>query len=238
MERLDKLLANTGKWSRKEAKDLLKQGRVTVDGALAARPEDKCGETAVIAVDGAPISHSANTYIMLHKPAGILSATEDRKQKTVLDLLTEPLQKQGLFPVGRLDKDTEGLLLLTNDGPLAHRLLAPKSHVDKVYFTRVAGTLTPADTLAFASGMTLGDGLQCQSAGLEILPDPSTALVTLHEGKFHQIKRMLAALEKPVVYLKRLSMGTLVLDEGLEPGAWRPLTAEEIHLLLEEKGNS
>ncbi|MEG2679886.1 MAG: pseudouridine synthase, partial [Oscillospiraceae bacterium] len=142
MERLDKLLANTGKWSRKEAKDLLKQGRVTVDGTLAARPEDKCGETAVIAVDGTPISHSANTYIMLHKPAGILSATEDRKQKTVLDLLTEPLQKQGLFPVGRLDKDTEGLLLLTNDGPLAHRLLAPKSHVDKVYFTRVAGTLT------------------------------------------------------------------------------------------------
>ncbi|MEG0440831.1 MAG: pseudouridine synthase [Oscillospiraceae bacterium] len=233
MERLDKLLANTGKWSRKEAKDLLKQGRVTVDGALAARPEDKCGETAVIAVDGAPISHSTNTYIMLHKPAGILSATEDRKQKTVLDLLTKPLQKQGLFPVGRLDKDTEGLLLLTNDGPLAHRLLAPKSHVDKVYFTRVEGILSGADCEAFAGGMELGDGLHCQPAGLEILSDPSTALVTLHEGKFHQIKRMLAALGKPVVYLKRLSMGTLALDEELAPGAWRPLTAAEIDGLME-----
>ena len=166
------------------------------------------------------------TYVMLHKPAGVLSATEDTRQQTVLDLLPPELRRRSLSPVGRLDKDTEGLLLLTNDGALAHRLLAPRSHVDKVYYARVEGALEPADAAAFAAGMTLGDGLECLPAGLEIL-SPWECLVTLREGKFHQVKRMLAARGKPVTYLKRLSMGPLRLDPELAPGAFRMLTAEE-----------
>ena len=233
MERLDKLLAGTGKWSRREVKALVRQGLVRVDGRLAASAEDKLDPAAaIITVAGETISLCRFTYVMLHKPAGVLTATEDRKQPTVLDLLPPELRRIGLAPVGRLDKDTEGLLLLTNDGALAHRLLSPKSHVDKVYYARVEGTLEPADTAAFAAGMTLGAGLCCLPAGLEIL-SPGEALVTLREGKFHQVKRMLAARGKPVTYLKRLSMGPLRLDEALAPGAFRPLTEGEIHTLLD-----
>ena len=168
---------------------------------------------------------------MLHKPAGLVSATEDPRQPTVLELLPQHLRRVGLFPAGRLDKDTEGLLLLTNDGPLAHRLLAPRNHVDKTYFVRVDGELDGADAAAFAAGMMLEDGLACLPAGLEVLEQPDTALVTLHEGKYHQIKRMLAARGKPVVYLKRLTMGPLMLDPALERGEWRPLSAEEVAAL-------
>ena len=231
MERLDKLLAGTGKWSRREVKALVRQGLVRVDGRLAASAEDKLDPAAaIITVAGETISLCRFTYVMLHKPAGVLTATEDRKQPTVLDLLPPELRRIGLAPVGRLDKDTEGLLLLTNDGALAHRLLSPKSHVDKVYYARVEGTLEPADTAAFAAGMTLGDGLCCLPAGLEIL-SPGEALVTLREGKFHQVKRMLAARGKPVTYLKRLSMGPLTLDDSLAAGAYRLLRAEEISAL-------
>ena len=157
-----------------------------------------------------------------------MSATEDPRQPTVLELLPEHLRRVGLFPAGRLDKDTEGLLLLTNDGPLAHRLLSPRHHVDKTYFVRVDGALDREDAEAFAAGMTLADGLACLPAGLELLDTPDTAIVTLREGKYHQIKRMLAARGKPVVYLKRLTMGPLSLDPALEKGEWRPLTAEEL----------
>ena len=177
-------------------------------------------------LNGQPVETERFTYVMLHKPAGVLSATEDSRQQTVLDLLPPELRRRSLSPVGRLDKDTEGLLLLTNDGLLAHRLLAPRSHVDKVYYARVEGALEPADAAAFAAGMTLGDGLECLPAGLEIL-SPGECLVTLREGKFHQVKRMLAARGKPVTYLKRLSMGPLRLDPELAPGAFRMLTAEE-----------
>ena len=163
---------------------------------------------------------------MLHKPAGVLTATEDSRQRTVLDLLPPELRKRGLSPVGRLDKDTEGLLLLTDDGELAHRLLSPKYHVDKRYFARVDGLLDQADVDAFAAGMTLGDGLMCLPAGLEPLAE-GTCIVTLREGKFHQVKRMLAARGAPVLYLKRLSMGPLTLDAELPIGGWRELTAEE-----------
>ncbi len=228
MERLDKALCSTGRWSRKEARELVKAGRVKVDGVTAKKGEDKIPEGAALLVDGEELTHSQKTYIMLHKPGGILSATEDSRQKTVLDLLPAHLQKLGLFPVGRLDKDTEGLLLLTDDGDLAHQLLSPKKHVDKVYFVRVEGELTPEDTAAFEAGMTLGDGLQCLPAGLKLLEKQDEALVTLREGKFHQIKRMLATRGKPVLYLKRLSMGSLTLDKALEPGAWRPLAQEEV----------
>lgn len=231
MERLDKLLAGTGRWSRKEVKELVRTGRVRVNGLLAAKAEDKHDPNSVFTVDGEQIFCGNLVYIMLHKPGGVLSATEDARQKTVIDLLPEHLRRIGLFPVGRLDKDTEGLLLLTNDGPLGHELLAPKKHVDKTYFVRVDGTLDEQDVEAFRAGMTLEDGYTCLSAGLERLEQPNEAVVTLREGKYHQIKRMLAARGKPVVYLKRLTMGPLVLDEDLELGRWRELTAEEKKML-------
>ena len=231
MERLDKLLAGTGKWSRREVKALVRQGLVRVDGRLAASAEDKLDPAAaIITVAGETISLCRFTYVMLHKPASVLTATEDRKQPTVLDLLPPELRRIGLAPVGRLDKDTEGLLLVTNDGELAHRLLSPKYHVEKRYFARVDGELSAADAEAFARGMTLGDGLECLPAGLEVLPD-RVCVVTLREGKFHQVKRMLAARGAPVLYLKRLSMGPLTLDDSLAAGAYRLLRAEEISAL-------
>lgn len=231
MERLDKLLAGTGKWSRREVKALVRQGLVRVDGRLAASAEDKLDPAAaVVTVAGETIALHRFTYVLLHKPAGVLTATEDRKQPTVLDLLPPELRRIGLAPVGRLDKDTEGLLLLTNDGELAHRLLSPKYHVDKRYLARVDGELSAADAEAFARGMTLGDGLECLPAGLEVLPD-RVCVVTLREGKFHQVKRMLAARGAPVLYLKRLSMGPLTLDDSLAAGAYRLLRAEEISAL-------
>lgn len=236
MERLDKLLAGTGKWSRREVKALVRQGLVRVDGRLAASAEDKLDPAAVIiTVAGETISLCRFTYVMLHKPAGVLTATEDRKQPTVLDLLPPELRRIGLAPVGRLDKDTEGLLLLTNDGELAHRLLSPKYHVEKRYLARVDGELSAADAEAFARGMTLGDGLECLPAGLEVLPD-RVCIVTLREGKFHQVKRMLAARGAPVLYLKRLSMGPLTLDDSLAAGAYRLLRAEEILALYRACG--
>ena len=231
MERLDKLLAGTGRWSRKEVKELVRQGRVRVDGITAARPEDKVDPGMDIRVDGQSVGCGGFTYIMLNKPAGLLSATEDKRQATVLDLLDESLRRQELFPVGRLDKDTTGLLLLTNDGQLAHKLLAPKSHVDKVYLARVDVPVVEADVAAFAEGIVLGDGTQCQSAGLEILGDGLHCHVTLREGKFHQVKRMLAHRGKTVLELERLSMGSLHLDQQLGRGEWRYLTQEEADLL-------
>ena len=227
MERLDKVLANTGRWSRKEARELIRAGRVSVDGVTARAPEDKADPAAVFTVDGERISGEKQVYLMLHKPAGLVSATEDPRQPTVLELLPEHLRRVGLFPAGRLDKDTEGLLLLTNDGPLAHELLSPKKHVDKTYFVRVDGVLDEEDEGAFAAGMILRDGLACLPARLERLPAPNEALVTIREGKYHQVKRMLASRYKPVVYLKRLSMGPITLDEALAPGQWRALTREE-----------
>ena len=232
--RLDKLLASTGRWSRREVKELVRRGRVTIDGAAARSAEEKVdAECARLAVDGEEIVYRQFTYIMLHKPAGVLSATDDARQNTVLDLLPKELQRQGLFPVGRLDKDTEGLLLLTNDGALAHALLAPKKHVDKVYYAKTDGTLTQDDCDAFAQGITLADGLHCLPAKLTILHagETSEALVTLREGKFHQVKRMLAARSNTVIYLKRLQMGTLHLDDSLAAGAYRELTAEELENL-------
>ena len=233
MERLDKILANTGRWSRKEARELVRAGRVAVDGAVVRAPEVKTDPAARFTVDGENVSGEKLVYLMLHKPAGLVSATEDPRQPTVLELLPAHLRRVGLFPAGRLDKDTEGLLLLTNDGPLAHRLLSPRRHVDKTYFVRVDGALDGADAAAFAAGMTLDDGLECLPAGLEVLETPDTAIVTLREGKYHQIKRMLAQRGKPVLYLKRLTMGPLTLDPALEKGAWRPLTAEELAALRE-----
>ena len=227
MERLDKLLAGTGRWSRKEVKELVRTGRVVVNGTKPARPEEKFSPDAEFFVDGERIICGELVYLMLHKPDGFVSSTDDPREKTVLELLPEHLRRVGLFPAGRLDKDTEGLLLLTNDGQLAHELLSPKHHVDKTYFVRVDGALDQSDVEIFHTGVTLADGYVCMSAGLELLEQPDEGLVTLREGKYHQIKRMLASRGKPVIYLKRLTMGPLVLDEALEKGQWRELTVEE-----------
>lgn len=234
MQRLDKIIASTGKWSRREVKALIRQGRVLVDGVPARSAEDKVDpESAEIAVNGEVLTYRRYTWVMLNKPAGYLSATEDGRGPTVLDLLPPELKKQGLFPVGRLDKDTEGLLLLTNEGGLAHDLLSPRHHVEKVYYARVAGRLTEEDCRAFAEGMTLEDGLVCMPAGLEILSagEESEAHVTLREGKFHQVKRMLAARGKPVLYLERIKMGNLTLDQDLPRGKFRFLRTEELENL-------
>ena len=237
MERLDKLLASTGRWSRREVKELIARGRVLVDGSPAKRPEDKCDpQQTCIQVDGRGVDCAPYVYIMLHKPSGLLSATQDKKQSTVLDLLPEHLRRRGLFPVGRLDKDTEGLLLLTDDGPLGHELLSPRKHVDKVYYAQVDGIINQQDVDALAKGMTLGDGLTCLPAKLEPIGDGSQCLVTLREGKYHQVKRMLAARGKPVIYLKRLSMGPLKLDESLAKGEWRPLNDRELQALQALRG--
>lgn len=236
MERLDKVLAGTGRWSRREVKLLVRQGLVRLNGAAAVSAEEKCDpETAVITVNGETVVLRRFTYVLMHKPGGVLTATEDRRQETVMELLPQELRRVGLAPVGRLDKDTEGLLLLTNDGELTHRLLSPKYHVDKRYFARVDGHLTAAHAEAFAKGMTLGDGLKCLPARLEILPD-NGCIVTVREGKFHQVKRMLAACGAPVVYLKRLSMGPLVLGDELGRGEHRMLREEEIAALYRTCG--
>ncbi len=231
MERLDKVIANRGVASRREVKALVRQGRVLVDGVPAAAPDMKvAAETAVITVDGMTLGSERHIYLLLHKPAGVLTATEDKRQPTVLDLIPQEWRRRDLAPVGRLDKDTEGLLLLTDDGELTHRLLSPKYHVDKVYYARVEGVPDEQDAAAFAEGLLLGDGLQCLPAKLEPLGD-GECLVTLREGKFHQVKRMLASRGKPVQYLKRLSMGPLRLEPELAAGQCRLLTEEELFAL-------
>lgn len=232
MERLDKLLAGTGEWSRKEVKELCRAGRVRVNGTVEKKPETKLAPDALLTVDGREIRTEHEVWIMLHKPAGVVSATEDAREQTVLSLLPERYLRMGLFPVGRLDKDTEGLLLLTNDGGLAHDLLSPRKHVDKVYYAEVEGCLTEEDAAAFRDGITLSDGTECMPAVLRLLEEDRCE-VTLREGKYHQVKRMLASRGKPVTYLKRISFGPLELDRELAKGAWRPLRPEEIRLLRE-----
>ncbi|MFR2157921.1 MAG: 16S rRNA pseudouridine(516) synthase [Evtepia gabavorous] len=225
MERLDKLLAATGQWSRKEAKALVKAGRVQVGGARPKGPEDKVAEAPRHSGWPARATEQGLCDAPQARRGGLLHPGP--RERTVLDLLPQHLRRRALFPVGRLDKDTEGLLLLTNDGPLAHALLAPGRHVDKVYYVEVDGRLDQQDRRAFQAGVTLADGTVCQPADLTVLDPPSQGLVTLREGKYHQVKRMLAARGKPVTYLKRLSMGPLTLDPALPAGAWRPLTPEE-----------
>ena len=233
MERLDKRLAGTGKWTRREARELIRAGRVRLDGAVCRAPEQKTDGDASVTVDGESVASSGPVYLMLNKPAGVVSSTDEPGERTVLDLLGEEYRHMGLFPAGRLDKDTEGLLLLTNDGPLAHRLLAPKSHVDKVYYVEADGILDEADASAVRSGVTLADGYVCLPGELELISE-NRAYITLREGKYHQVKRMLCARGKPVVYLKRVRFGPLVLDEALPKGGWRALTEEERQALFRQ----
>ena len=227
-ERLDKILASTGRWSRREAKALIREGRVLVDGILALSPEEKTDpDCAAITIDGEALKYRRFTYLLLHKPAGLLSATEDDRQGTVLDLLPPELRRIGLFPVGRLDKDTEGLLLLTNDGALAHALLSPKNHVDKVYYACLSAPADAEDVAVFAAGLPLSD-FTCLPAVLEITKDPCQVFVTLHEGKFHQIKRMFLSRGKTVLYLRRVAMGPLQLEDSMGKGEYRYLSEQEI----------
>ncbi len=227
--RLDKYLAEMGKGTRSQIKQDLKRGMVTVNGQMEKSADRKVDPTAdQVTYAGESVSYVAYEYYMLHKPAGVISATEDRREKTVLDLITDR-SRDDLFPVGRLDKDTEGLLLITNDGELSHRLLHPKKHVDKTYFARIRGAATQAMVQAFADGLDIGDDKPTLPAQLEIVSvgEISEVRVTIREGRFHQIKRMMEAVGSEVLYLKRLTMGPLVLDEALPLGEYRPLTAEE-----------
>ena len=234
MERLDKRLADTGRWSRKEARALVRAGRVAAGGAVCRSPEEKVAADAAVTVDGAPIGPRGPVYLMMNKPAGVVSSTGEPGERTVLDLLGEAYQNIGLFPAGRLDKDTEGLLLLTNDGPLAHRLLSPRRHVDKVYYAQVDGVLDEGDVEAVRAGVVLADGYTCLPGELEPLPGGRAARITVHEGKYHQVKRMLAARGKPVTYLRRERFGPLVLDPELPKGGWRALTEGEKEALFRQ----
>ena len=232
-QRLDKIIASTGRYSRREVKTLVREGRVLVDGRIAASAEDKCDPlTARISVNGEELFYREHTYVMLHKPAGVLSATEDGRGETVLDLLAPEYRKIGLFPVGRLDKDTTGLLLVTDDGDYVHRVITPKKHVPKVYFARTDGQPTDADAERFTQGVVLGDGTQCLPARLERLPEQGGCRVTVYEGKYHMVKRMLAGCGTPVLQLHRLSIGALTLDPALSPGAYRELSPEEAMLVF------
>ena len=239
MMRLDKYLCETGFGTRSQVKDLLKKGQVMVNGEVIKKPELKINETTdQILCQGKKASYQKNIYLMLHKPAGVVSATEDNREKTVLDLVSPEDRKNGLFPVGRLDKDTEGLLLLTDDGELAHRLLSPKKHVDKTYYAKIDGQVTEEHVKQFREGLDIGDEKKTLPAVLTILlSGPVSEIeVTIHEGRFHQIKRMFEAVGCKVTYLKRLSMGSLVLDETLPPEEYRPLTEAELEGLTKQRG--
>ena len=230
--RLDKYLSDMGAGTRSELKKEIRRSGVSVDGAVVTDPGFSVSQSSHIIFRGSVIAYEEFVYDMLNKPAGIISASEDDRESTVVDLIPEP-KRRDLFPVGRLDRDTEGLLIITNDGALSHRLLSPKHHVDKVYYARVSGILTDSDIGLFRDGLVLTDGLECLPADLKILSVSdddytSEAEVTIREGKFHQIKRMFSSIGAEVLYLKRLSMGPVDLDPGLAPGESRRLTSEEI----------
>lgn len=235
--RLDKYLADMGVGTRSEIKNYIRKGRVKIGGVVCNKPEQKVSfDQDDIQFDDKQITYVNYEYFMLNKPAGVVSATMDKVSQTVLDLITDKKRKD-LFPVGRLDKDTEGLLLLTNDGALAHQLLSPKKHVDKVYYAKVLGRVTASDQEAFVAGVDINEENLTLPAKLTILKSDEISEVelTITEGKFHQVKRMFEAVEKEVIYLKRLSMGGLVLDPELELGEYRELTREEIDYLKKLK---
>ena len=230
--RLDKYLSDMGAGTRSELKKEIRRGGVSVDGVTVKDPGFSVDASSHVVFRGAAVAYEGFAYYMLNKPAGIISASDDSRERTVVDLIPEP-KRTDLFPVGRLDRDTEGLLLITNDGALAHRLLSPKHHVDKVYYVRVSGLLTDTDAALFREGLVLTDGLECLPADLRILSVSdnsytSEAEVTIREGKYHQVKRMFSSIGAEVLYLKRLSMGPLSLDPELAPGEYRRLTPDEM----------
>ena len=226
--RLDKLITDTGLCSRRQAREYIRQGRAAVDGVAETDPARKLESSDhVITVDGRPLDGEEHIYIMLNKKNGVLTAARDKRQPTVLDDLPPEWKRRGVSPVGRLDKDTTGLLILTDDGPFSHRVVSPKSHVGKLYEARVDGFPTQADADAFREGILLQDGTRCLPAELKDMGG-SIVHVEVYEGKYHQVKRMLAARMLPVVELKRLRIGGLWLDESLAPGEYRRLSREEV----------
>lgn len=232
--RIDKLLANVGYGSRKEVKSLLKSGAVVVNEQVVKDAKAHVDpEVDHVTVHNEPVVYREFIYLMMNKPQGLISATEDNFQETVIDILEPEDAAMEPFPVGRLDKDTEGLLLITNDGQLAHQLLSPKKHVPKTYFAVINSEVTQSDIEEFSKGVTLDDGYHTKPGELKILKSGLTSDIelTIMEGKFHQVKRMFEAVGKRVVYLKRISMGSLKLDEGLELGEYRELTDEELESL-------
>lgn len=244
--RIDKLLAHTGYGTRSEIKKLVKQGKVTVDGKLIKDSGLLVDpEVNIVEYEGERVMYRSVVYFMLNKPPGVISATEDFRDQTVIDLLKPEDRLMDPFPVGRLDKDTVGLLLLTNDGQLAHELLSPRKHVTKTYEALVHGNVDESDIEQFRIGVQLDDGYMCMPASLRVLGQEqrdgetySTISLTIMEGKFHQVKRMFAAVGKTVLYLKRVAMGPIQLDESLREGEYRELTEIELDLLRQHRGSS
>ena len=236
--RLDKFLSECGICSRSESKIFIKKGMITVNGKKAAKGEEKIDpDNDEIMFKGQKIIYAEFEYYMLNKPAGVVSATEDKNDKTVIDLVPKPHAKD-IFPVGRLDKDTEGLLIITNDGETAHRLLSPKKHVDKTYFVRTSGgEIGTEEVEKLENGVDIGEEKLTLPAEIEILKNGeiSESLLTIREGKFHQVKRMFKAVGREVIYLKRISMGNIKLDESLEKGECRRLTEDEINMITGER---
>ena len=236
-ERLDKFLCSQGTLTRSEARRLIRAGRVTADGRVCRDPSQKLDPQGVaLCVEGKPLHYAAHVYFMLNKPAGILCVSRDPRAKTVVDLLPEEYRRRGLFPAGRLDKDTHGLVLITDDGEFAHELLSPRHHVPKTYQARLDAPLDEAGAAAFCAGPILADGTKCMPAELALLEEGTEPLwqVVIYEGKFHQIKRMFAAVGRQVIWLKRCAMGGLQLDETLAEGECRPLKPGEKQCILTE----
>lgn len=226
--RLDKYLTNQGIGSRSQVKELIKSKKVFVNNILENKPERHIDENNdIVSLDGVNLEYNKFYYYMLNKPPGVLTAVKDNNYKTVMDIM-DVTPKEGLFPVGRLDKDTEGLLLITNDGELSHNLLSPKKHVNKTYYVELNGELIDSDIDLFAKGLDIGEKNITKSAKLEILSGRNRAYITITEGKYHQVKRMFQAIGLTVTFLKRISMGSLILDKNLKSGGYRKLTEEEI----------
>ena len=230
-ERIDKWIASTTTLSRKEVKALLRQKRVTVNGVTVTDGGFQTdAEQDAVAVDGVPFSIKPHIYIMLNKPTGIVSASRSQKEKTVVDLVPPQLQRNGLFPAGRLDKDTTGFVLITDDGDFAHRILSPKNHIQKTYIAHLEKPISPTEMAILKQGVVLRDGTQLLPASVDIIgEDMQTVQIRICEGKYHQIKRMLAAVGNRVTALRRTHMGTLPLDTALPPGACREITPEELN---------
>lgn len=232
MIRLDRFLSNQLNISRNDAKELIKKRLVTVGGETAKLFDMKIDPSSdTVVSEGKPVLYRKHIYIMLNKPAGTVCATRDKLSETVLELIPDELRREGLFPAGRLDKDTVGFVFITDDGELAHDLFSPKKHVEKKYFAILEKPVTDNDIEVFASGMTIDGGEKCLPAGLEALDTPGEVFITLREGKYHQIKRMAEAVGNRVLYLKRISIGGLMLDESLPEGQCRELTAEEVRAI-------
>lgn len=235
MMRLDKFLVSCEIGTRSEVKNIIKKGQISIDGNICKNADFKFDEeTCTVCFQGKPLTYKSFQYFMLNKPRDIVSATRDNYDKTVLDLLKDE-RKKDLFPVGRLDKDTEGLLILTNDGALAHSLLSPKKHVDKTYLVEIEHSLNQADICALEQGVDIGEEKQTLPARVKIL-DETHIHLTIHEGKFHQVKRMLHAVNNQVLSLKRISFGSVILDKTLTPGGYRELTLQELLSLKKDAG--